>query len=343
MKYYTKQQHTGSGVINTLINKLPFELHLPGYNYCGPGTKLSERLERGDKGVNMLDEACKEHDIAYSERKDLSDRHEADKTLLKAALSRTTSNDASWKEKLAALGVSAAMHTKLKLGMGLNKLTHKNKICSFKSEHQQSSKIIEQIIKSMQVYLRKMELLKDKHRKLLQQNSKNTITKKQSKQKKIVRVKLDRSKNQKFKVKKSKWYDNDDNDDDFNKSQNQELHIDNYEKKIQHKIKGNDNVQSKQKYEEALTEINKKGKKRRISDNDDDHDINRRKPKIQNENVSTLLLQGSKRKLNDADNDTKKNINKKAKIISLKRTYDAEVHDNDDDDENNYVKRTKYI
>ncbi|XP_030750258.1 uncharacterized protein LOC115878043 [Sitophilus oryzae] len=259
MKYYTKQQHTGSGVINTLINKLPFELHLPGYNYCGPGTKLSKRLERGDKGVNMLDEACKEHDIAYSERKNVSDRHEADKTLLKAALSRTTSNDASWKEKLAALGVSAAMHTKLKL------------------------------------------------------------------------------------VKKSKWYDNDDNDDDLNKSQNQELHIDNYEKKIQHKIKGNDNVQSKQKYEEALTEINKKGKKRRISDNDDDHDINRRKPKIQNENVSTLLLQGSKRKLNDADNDTKKNINKKAKIISLKRTYDAEVHDNDDDDENNYVKRTKYI
>ena len=113
MKYYTKQQHTGSGVINTLINKLPFELHLPVYNYCGPGPKLNERLERGDKGVNMLDEACKEHDIAYSERKDLSDRHEADKTLLKAALSRTTSNDASWKEKLAALGVSTAMQTKL--------------------------------------------------------------------------------------------------------------------------------------------------------------------------------------------------------------------------------------
>ena len=105
----------------------------------------------------------------------------------------------------------------------------------------------------MQVYLKKMELLKDKHRKLLQQETKNTITKKQSKQKKIVRVKLDRSKNQKFKVKKSKWYDNqdddddnDDNDDDLNK--NQELPIYNYhEKKIQRKIKRGDNVQSKEK------------------------------------------------------------------------------------------------
>lgn len=27
----------GSGILNKLIDKLPFELHLPKYNYCGPG------------------------------------------------------------------------------------------------------------------------------------------------------------------------------------------------------------------------------------------------------------------------------------------------------------------
>lgn len=31
----------GKGLVNSIINKLPFELHLPGYQYCGPGTKLS--------------------------------------------------------------------------------------------------------------------------------------------------------------------------------------------------------------------------------------------------------------------------------------------------------------
>lgn len=56
----------GSGVVNSLINKLPFEAHIPGYQYCGPGTKLEKRLRRGDPGINALDRSCREHDIAYS-------------------------------------------------------------------------------------------------------------------------------------------------------------------------------------------------------------------------------------------------------------------------------------
>jgi hypothetical protein len=61
-----KKRYSGRGILNSVINKLPVELHISGYNYCGPGTKLSKRLSRGDKGVNDLDEACKEHDIAYT-------------------------------------------------------------------------------------------------------------------------------------------------------------------------------------------------------------------------------------------------------------------------------------
>jgi hypothetical protein len=70
---------SGSGVFNTLLNKLNNvipELHIPGYNYCGPFTKLDKRLARGDEPVNKLDAACKEHDIFYRDHKDTNERHE---------------------------------------------------------------------------------------------------------------------------------------------------------------------------------------------------------------------------------------------------------------------------
>jgi hypothetical protein len=41
----TQKRKRGGGFVNSLINKLPFELHIPGYNFCGPGTKLEERLK----------------------------------------------------------------------------------------------------------------------------------------------------------------------------------------------------------------------------------------------------------------------------------------------------------
>lgn len=108
-----------SSLLNWLINHLPFELHLPGYNYCGPGTNLIKRLTRGDKGVNKLDEYCKEHDIAYHKSSSLRDRHKADLVLLKMAKKRAVASDASVGEKFAAHLVSKAMLTKVKTGAGL--------------------------------------------------------------------------------------------------------------------------------------------------------------------------------------------------------------------------------
>ena len=52
----------GRGLTNTVINKLPFELYLPGYQFCGSGTKLTKPLARGDLRINPLDQACKKHD-----------------------------------------------------------------------------------------------------------------------------------------------------------------------------------------------------------------------------------------------------------------------------------------
>lgn len=111
----------GSGIINKLINTLPFEAHIPGYNFCGPGTKLKKRLERGDRGINPLDEACRIHDIAYSQHKELSERHKADADLINKAWDRVTSGDSSLGEKTAAYLVTNIMKTKKKFGMGMKK------------------------------------------------------------------------------------------------------------------------------------------------------------------------------------------------------------------------------
>jgi hypothetical protein len=122
----------GRGIVSSLINKavdaLPIELHIPGipglsksYQYCGPGTRLKERLARGDKGINKLDEACKEHDIAYSRYKDSENRHKADLELAQKAWQRFKASDSSLGEKASAWLVTTAMKAKSKLGGGRKK------------------------------------------------------------------------------------------------------------------------------------------------------------------------------------------------------------------------------
>lgn len=115
----------GKGLINSVIDRLPFEAHVPGYQYCGPGTKLEKRLLRGDAGINQLDVACKEHDIAYSKYKKDEDRRIADKILSSKAWKRVLSKDASVGERATALAVTTAMKAKIgisKLGKGFPKI-----------------------------------------------------------------------------------------------------------------------------------------------------------------------------------------------------------------------------
>lgn len=109
-------------IVNKAIDLLPVELHLPGgYQYCGPGTKLQQRLARGDRGINKLDEACKHHDIAYSTYSDTKNRSLADRALAEKAWQRVKSSDASFGERAAALAVTAAMKAKTKFGGGKKK------------------------------------------------------------------------------------------------------------------------------------------------------------------------------------------------------------------------------
>lgn len=107
--------------INRTIDALPWEIHLPLHQYCGPGTKLSKRLARGDPGINELDRSCREHDIAYSRHQDLESRRLADLELSRAAGERFRAADASLGERAAAALVKTAMVLKRKLGAGMKK------------------------------------------------------------------------------------------------------------------------------------------------------------------------------------------------------------------------------
>ena len=73
----------------TLVNKLPFEMHLPGHNFAGPGTKLYKRLnlegtpKEWSKPINRVDNAAYHHDLCYSKLDDTKTRNEVcDKTML---------------------------------------------------------------------------------------------------------------------------------------------------------------------------------------------------------------------------------------------------------------------
>jgi len=88
------------------------EYHLPGYNFCGPGTELEERLARGDRPINELDAACLVHDVAYADSKNRRVRSKADMQLQKKAL-KIRDQSFPWYPKLFAEAslVAAAMET----------------------------------------------------------------------------------------------------------------------------------------------------------------------------------------------------------------------------------------
>lgn len=125
----------GTGIINWMINRVPFELHVPTYRYLGPGTRLEEKLKTNTPGINPLDEAAKEHDIAYQLHSNLNDRHKADEILENKAWERVKSQNASIGERASAWLTTNVMKVKRRLGAGIcqrykkrdKKFTFKNK------------------------------------------------------------------------------------------------------------------------------------------------------------------------------------------------------------------------
>jgi superfamily II DNA or RNA helicase len=113
--------------LNDFINDLPFEAHLldfskfppKKYSFCGPATKLNERLNPDDsvkewsKPINNLDLGCYYHDIAYRDNKDVKNRNIADEKLSRVA-SDVIKNPSSISEKLNAILVKKIMDYKVK-------------------------------------------------------------------------------------------------------------------------------------------------------------------------------------------------------------------------------------
>lgn len=107
----------GKGLLNKLIDNLPFEAHIPHYSYCGPGTRLDRRQHQD--GINPLDSACKAHDLKYADKS--ADRKQADFELENRAWERVLAKDSKLPEKTAAWFVTNAMKLKRKMGAGMRK------------------------------------------------------------------------------------------------------------------------------------------------------------------------------------------------------------------------------
>ena len=86
---FIKRDATGGSILNSLVNKLPFEMLLPGHNFTGAGTKLYKRLNQegtpmeSSIPINRVDNAAYHHDLCYSKHDDTKTRNEdCDKTML---------------------------------------------------------------------------------------------------------------------------------------------------------------------------------------------------------------------------------------------------------------------
>jgi len=115
----------GKVFLNDTINSLPFEMHIPGHNFTGPGTKLNKRLHEDmtpkawSKPINRFDEAAYHHDICYVKNKDTKTRNEVcDKNML------TELNgiyNPTFRERMERGVVSTIIGTKKRFGWGLKK------------------------------------------------------------------------------------------------------------------------------------------------------------------------------------------------------------------------------
>ena len=122
-QFITEQK--GGLLLNKAINNLPFEMHLPGHNFTGPGTKLNKRLnpdltaKKWSKPVNRVDRAAYHQDVCYSKNDDTATRNAVcDKNMLKELKGIY---NPTLRERLDKSIVSKLIGTKVKFGMGVRK------------------------------------------------------------------------------------------------------------------------------------------------------------------------------------------------------------------------------
>ena len=117
-QFMTSKSTKSGGDIVEPIGKYVGEVHPFGDNYLGPGTKFKERIQRGDKPKDRVDEAAMHHDLAYHIYKDKEKRHEADRKLLQDL---DQINNPSFKERIKRGIAKPVIKSKLYLGLGVDK------------------------------------------------------------------------------------------------------------------------------------------------------------------------------------------------------------------------------
>lgn len=108
---------------------------------------MKKRIANGDQGINGLDKACKQHDIAYDRHPSGIERKKADNILAGTAWNRFKSSDASIGERISALSVAGIMKAKTKLGMGVNQMK-KNKVEKKKKKNGAKKKCAKKILRT---------------------------------------------------------------------------------------------------------------------------------------------------------------------------------------------------
>ena len=110
-------RHEGKGWTD-----LPFEMHLPGYNFAGPGTNLKKRLNSDDtpkehsKPINKIDEIAMKHDICYRDHLTTKERNKiCDNKMLSDLKNTKTVGIKEWLDKSIVRNLIGAKKT---LGLG---------------------------------------------------------------------------------------------------------------------------------------------------------------------------------------------------------------------------------
>ena len=76
-------------------------------------------MARGAQGINLLDAACRERNIAYSQSNALAERHAANNILAEKARKRIIMSDSTLRERERAATTAVwAAKAKSKIGMG---------------------------------------------------------------------------------------------------------------------------------------------------------------------------------------------------------------------------------
>ena len=120
---------SGSGLFNKAVSNLPFELHLPGHNFTGPGTKLDRRLNPDgtprdwSKPINRVVKAAYHHDLCYVKNPDTRTRNEfCDQEMLRELAQIA---NPSLTERMERGLVGSMIKTKANFGLGFKKTRKK--------------------------------------------------------------------------------------------------------------------------------------------------------------------------------------------------------------------------